>query len=118
MCILTNLKQKEYRSAISSVSCKKPEKTVTQLSDDIVKTVQLLRYIEEQLSLATQAWKEFSDPHGDITCFRDIRNTHGRVKLKSLKNSFREMANLEKAIAFLVVRCEVSAKNVRTSTAH
>jgi hypothetical protein len=78
-----------------------------------VKTVQLLRYIEEQLSLATQAWKDFSDPHGDIKCFRDIRDTHGRVKLKSIKNSFREMVNLEKTIASLIVCCEASAKDVR-----
>lgn len=80
--------------------------------------MQLLRYIGEQLSLATQAWKDFSDPHGDIKCFRDIRDTHGRVKLRSIKNSFREMVNLEKVIASLVVCCEVSVNDVCASLSY
>jgi len=74
--------------------------------------MQLLRYVGNQISLATQAWKDFSDPYGDIDCFHDIRNTHGRVKLKSIKNSFREMVNLEKALIVLVTYCEDSAKDV------
>jgi hypothetical protein len=84
-----------------------------QIFDNIVKTVQLLRYIQEQLSLATQAWKDFSDPHGDINCFDDIRDTRARVTLKCIKTSFRELMSLEKIIANLINFCEVSAKNVR-----
>jgi len=77
--------------------------------------VQLLRHIGEQISLATQAWKDFSDPHGDISCFQDMRKTYGRVKLRSIHNSFREIVNLEKVILVLVVCCEDSAKDVCAS---
>jgi hypothetical protein len=86
-----------------------------QVVENIVKTLQMLRFIKEQLSLATQVWADFTDPHGDINCFDDIRNTRGRVKLNSIKGSFRELVNLEKTISSLVINCEVSARNVSTS---
>jgi hypothetical protein len=86
-----------------------------QVVDNIVKTLQMLQFIKEQLSLVTQVWTDFSDPHGDINCFEDIRNARGRLKLKSIKGSFRELVNLEKTISSLVINCEVSARNVSNS---
>jgi hypothetical protein len=86
-----------------------------QVVENIIKTLQMLRFVKEQLSLATQVWTDFTDPQGDISCFDDIRNTRGRVKLNSIKASFRELMNLEKIISSLVISCEVSARNVSTS---
>ena len=72
-----------------------------------------MRHVKSQLALATRAWKEFSGRDGDISFFSDIRDTHGRLYIKSIKASFRELVNHEGTLRALVVDCAVSAKHVR-----
>jgi hypothetical protein len=98
---------------MSDVSYNGPQENTKRLLNDTVTMMQLVSYVQEHLSPAIQAWKDFSNPDGDVNQFSDLCDHHSRVALKSIKTSFREMVKLEQNLVSLIRRCKNSEKTVR-----
>lgn len=87
--------------------------------DQVVRTIELLKQMDSQLSKTSRAWSKFACLDGDISYFLDVHEEQSTSDslLLSIKNNFERLEDLQQTTAHLTEACGRSLKIVSSYAA-